>query len=128
MRYELSFYSTEIEAATLRGGQLSIRCAAAHVYRRAPDGSELAGYAGGLEICFEHALIDGDLAACVGGIADGWLTHDGVRLGRVALPLALEGPLVWECRLINGSIFEVRATTVRCDAPGPDRFIESFAC
>jgi hypothetical protein len=128
MSFELSFYSSEIERVTHIDGQLRVRFSAAHLYRNNADGSSTPGYAGPLELCFEAALVTGDLHNCVGGLAEGWFMLDGVRVGKLTLPLEAGGGVQMECRLINGSTLAVSASAARCGTPDPEAFTESYAC
>ena len=128
MRFELDFYSSEIERIEALDDALLVRFSAAHVYRVDPETGSVGGYAGGLVMCFTAANWVGDLGACIGGVADGSLAVDGLRAARLPLPLNRSGVVDADFRFINGTTLTLRASTVQCDNPDPALFSESYAC
>lgn len=128
VRFEFEFYSSEIERVEVDGATLRVHFSAAHLHRGEGPGATTPGYAGQFDMVFEQAVWDGEPALCIGGLADGDLTLDGVRRSRLALPLDASGDVQAHFRLISGTMLAVRAARVRCATPDPERFVASYAC
>ncbi|WP_374402963.1 hypothetical protein [Niveibacterium sp.] len=128
MQFEFEFYSSEIERIEADSGDLRVHFSAAHLNRSAPGGARVPGYAGKLVMRFSDARWSGEPERCIGGLADGSLSVDGLRQTRFALPLNASGSIVVEFRLISGTQLSVQAAQVSCEPPKPDQFIESYAC
>jgi hypothetical protein len=105
---------------------LRLRLAAAACHRVA-DG--VAGYLQPVELVFHGASWSGDaLAVCLGGVAQGHLSVDGVVADAVPLPLQVRGAVVCELRLISGTVLHVSARAVQVSSGDDARFHESYAC
>ncbi|WP_374510395.1 hypothetical protein [Niveibacterium sp.] len=128
MQFEFEFYSSEIERVESDANGLRVHFSAAYLHRSAPSGASVPGYAGKLVMRFSGARWSGEPERCIGGLADGSLSVDGLRQTRFALPLNASGSIVTEFRLISGTQLSVQATHVSCEPPAPDQFIESYAC
>jgi hypothetical protein len=104
---------------------LHLRLAAAACHRMA-DG--VAGYLQPVELVFHGAIWSGDAPAdCLGGLAQGSLSVDGVLQG-MPLPLSVQGVVVCEFRLVSGTVLRIVAQSL-CVSAGEDaRFHPSYAC
>ncbi|WP_374602451.1 hypothetical protein [Niveibacterium sp.] len=127
MSFIFDFYSSELERVEVGEQVACLRFSAAHVMRREGNHGDAPGYAAPLEMIFSGASWLGEPSRCIGGIADGWITIDGLRSSRLPLPLEA-GPVHLELRLISGTQLSIDAAHVSCAAPAPDQFVESYAC
>lgn len=120
----LDFVDSELARAAMAGPDLVLTFSAAAV--RQADGTR--GYLSALAMTFHAAHCTGDLAGCVGRIADASLQGADVARGALPLPFATAHPVHAHLRFANGTALEVRAGGMGCTPDGSGRFVESYAC
>jgi hypothetical protein len=126
-RYTLHLQDSEVlhaqgDAST---GELLITLAAAHVCR---EPGPQRGYLGGVRLRFSGAQWQGELADCVGRIADGHFSRAAhPRQLSTALPAEWCEGVSLELSLGRGAQLLVSAQSLRINA-GDGRYTESMAC
>jgi hypothetical protein len=114
-------------------GSLRLRFAVAFVCLEGQGKASNWGYLKPLDLFFEHAVLEGCVADCVGQIMQGalWLAHDpplGTGHSTVSLPWVVNEPLRLVLRFRQGGELTIRAASARGAPPDDARFTESFAC
>ena len=133
------FADSEIHRIDAHVDGLVVRFAAARVRMHdaltTPDtlacGLGTAGYTSGLSLVLKHAVVDGDIDACVGRLTDGQLVHQGARFSALPVPshyTAPTGALQLQLHCANGKWLQVAANRLACVQAADAQFTPAFQC
>ena len=122
------FHDSEVRhiAAHADAGILEIAFSAARI-RAADAGPGEDGYLAGVTLALADARWTGPVAVCIGRIASGAVTVDGVHRATLPLGADLAGALRLELQFANGSQLHADARRLAIHAEGARR-TDDFAC
>lgn len=124
MPLTLDFHDSEILDITAQGALLRVRFAAASV----SDAEGRHGWIPTVQLALADATEAEDVRHAFGKITEGRLRHDGREVGRLALPVTLDGAIELDLRLANGSSLALQARALTATFDAAARFTEDLSC
>jgi hypothetical protein len=120
----LQLADSEVRAVTASEGLVRIAFSAARARSR---GRGVHGFLRAVELVFERARATGELALCIGRVADGSLRIDG-RRGDIGIPLRHVGAAALAIRFANGEQLVVEGNLLEIHLPVDAHLHEDFSC
>ncbi|MEY4564684.1 MAG: hypothetical protein RLZZ618_3961 [Pseudomonadota bacterium] len=117
------FQDSEVGAVSVEGSLLRVRLSAAQVHEQG-----IVGYLAGVVLELGDARWQGELAECVGALAEGSLHVNGRRCHPAPLPFAHEGEARLHLHFKSGASLSALAQQVRIHQLPGAGFTESMAC
>lgn len=126
----LQLADSEVAAVEALDGGLRLRFSAATVWRDAGAAPATPGHLRGVRLELRTAPGSAlpPLADCIGRLAQGRVGRAGQWLGRLPLPVTLEGPLELDLSFAGCGSLRLHATSLHCVVEGEPDFHESLAC
>ncbi len=126
----MEFQDSEVTDIRIDADVVVVKFSAASVHRGgAEQGFDaVAGYAQGIELVCNGAVVLHHDDGCIGRISDGCLIVGERKMKTMRIPGGVATALTLELHFTNGSRFGARAAAAAMHAVGDARFVESFKC
>ena len=124
MPFTLDFHDSEILDVLAEGAGLRVRFAAASVR----DAEGRHGWIPTVQLVLAGATAAQDVRHAFGKVTEGRLRHDGQDVGRLELPIALDGAIELDLRLANGTSLVLRAHALAATFDAGARFTQDLSC
>jgi len=119
--HSIELHDSELSVIEHYGDSIHVYLTPAYIHR---DGK---GWTQDVEIIFDEAAVEGDVAALPATIADGHMqTKLGPYHNLLSIPFATDGPVNLELELMSGAVVAINGNGVKHEFKGEPLFIEEL--